>query len=419
MKSKKTAIYLIVASLFILSGLFFVYLLAHNQPEFPKKIYNEKQLKIAIDDYQSYFIRNGTIGDFVAGVSGTLFGLAAFVLVYLTYIEQKIATEKERIEDRFFELIKLHKENINELKLFDPVTEELVASGRNVFKNIYRQIEASFYLIDIIFGNCKPSDILTGEIIKKLDNANLKNRDVLPIDFAKINIAYSIVFFGVGHESLGTVKDLLYREYKKNFIDAVFYFFSLVPHRSIKLGYIHWVKISKDKIFIEEILKALLLPEKNYKTILKNKFATHERIEDLKYLLDNRISQQKYFGGHQSKLGHYYRHIFQTVQFIDRQKIDYAEKYDYIKTFRAQFSNYEQHIFFFNSLSFMGRAWELDFKNVIYQPNLWLITKYNLIKNIPDLTLFNKIKVKEFYPDIDFEFENPPATRKKIIKYFK
>lgn len=75
---------------------------------------------------------------------------------------------------------------------------------------------------------------------------------------------------------------------------------------------------------------------------------------------------------------------------------------------RSQMSNYEQIVFFLNSISIMGRNWEImpeinvklkDYHKYDFQ----LITKYKLIKNIPNEILFG-IKYKTYYPYIEYEF---------------
>ena len=86
------------------------------------------------------------------------------------------------------------------------------------------------------------------------------------------------------------------------------------------------------------------------------------------------------FGGHMSRLGHYFRHLFQTVNYVHSADfLTRDEKYDYVKTLRAQLSTEELVIFFFNSLSLFGEKWELSVKN----DNDKLITRYRFIKNIP------------------------------------
>jgi len=83
--------------------------------------------------------------------------------------------------------------------------------------------------------------------------------------------------------------------------------------------------------------------------------------------------------GVSSYLGHYYRHLYQTVCFVDKQKqLKPEEKYSYVKMLRAQLSDYEQILFYYNAMSSMGTSWlELS------DDNLSLITRYRLIKNVP------------------------------------
>jgi hypothetical protein len=113
------------------------------------------------------------------------------------------------------------------------------------------------------------------------------------------------------------------------------------------------------------------------------------------------------FKGHQARLGHYFRHLFQTVTYIDRQpSLSYSEKYEYIKTLRAQFSTQEQVLLFLNSMSELGAAWERGNRDM----NKQLITKYNLLKNIPDG--FPAVaSVREFYPRIAYEGDADSAER--------
>jgi hypothetical protein len=78
------------------------------------------------------------------------------------------------------------------------------------------------------------------------------------------------------------------------------------------------------------------------------------------------------FEGHQSRLGHYYRHLYQMIQYVDRQTLK-IDKYDYVKTIRAQLSTHEQAMLLVNSRTPIGRSW---WKND-------LMLKYRLLKNIP------------------------------------
>lgn len=102
------------------------------------------------------------------------------------------------------------------------------------------------------------------------------------------------------------------------------------------------------------------------------------------------------FVGHQIRLGHYYRHLFQTVKYVDDQKYLNKKRYEYIKTLRAQLTTFEESLLFFNSLSVLGKNWRNDKSN--------LIETYQLIKNLPPEFTF-KIDPKSIYPKITFEYE--------------
>ena len=122
-------------------------------------------------------------------------------------------------------------------------------------------------------------------------------------------------------------------------------------------------------------------------------------------------SHEKYYGGHQHRLGHYFRHLFQSYKFLSRQThISFEKRYFYGKTLRAQLSTYEQFLLFINSLSSLGMKWqytaELEFdapsKNLQLE-DFKFITRYQLIKNLPGSKYFD-LTYREFYPQVKFEY---------------
>lgn len=78
------------------------------------------------------------------------------------------------------------------------------------------------------------------------------------------------------------------------------------------------------------------------------------------------------FEGHQSRLGHYYRHLYQAIRYVDEQKMA-IDRYQYVKTIRAQLSNHEQALLLINSLTPIGKNW---WKNEY-------LLRYRLVQNIP------------------------------------
>src|ERR1700761_2297035 len=80
------------------------------------------KVKAQLDARKDYWTVNGTRGDFTAGVVGTIFSLAGFIYLLLSFKQQRDANqlqvdafEHDKIETRFFELIKLHRDNVSEL----------------------------------------------------------------------------------------------------------------------------------------------------------------------------------------------------------------------------------------------------------------------------------------------------------------
>lgn len=84
----------------------------------------------------------------------------------------------------------------------------------------------------------------------------------------------------------------------------------------------------------------------------------------------------KPFSGHASRLGHYFRHLYLTVKsvvFSDVLKT-HGEKMRYLKILRAQLSNHEQIMLFYNWLSSFGSGWENDKHH--------FFTEFNMIHNL-------------------------------------
>ena len=101
-----------------------------------------------------------------------------------------------------------------------------------------------------------------------------------------------------------------------------------------------------------------------------------------------------YFGGNQSRLGHYFRNISQIVKYIDSADfLIYKEKYEYVKLLRTQLSQHEIAIFFLNTFSERGKSWKQN----------GCIVKYKLIKNIPE-NFIGEINPKEYFL-MKFEYE--------------
>src|SRR5882757_1620021 len=68
----------------------------------------------------------GQLGAFVGGYVGAMFALMGVVLLYSTLKNQRLAFTLQNFENKYFELIKMHRDNVAEIELQGE-------SGRKVF----------------------------------------------------------------------------------------------------------------------------------------------------------------------------------------------------------------------------------------------------------------------------------------------
>ncbi len=240
-------------------------------------------------------------GAFVGGYIGTFFMLISIVILLWTLSAQKSANQIQQFETKFLDLLKLHRENVAEMRLNNKSQRTVFVILRNEFQDIYS---------------------IVNEIYTQEDSNNLQ----------KANISYLILFYGLGETSTHMIKTLL-TNYDEEVINSI----------------------------IEEV----------------DSYRKKDGYKELTYLSKFKLKEYSFCNGHQSRLAHYFRHLYQTVSYIDSQDfLSIDEKKYYAKTLRAQLSNHELAIFFYNSLSILGQNWSKNGKTDF-------IDTYQLLKNIP------------------------------------
>jgi hypothetical protein len=234
----------------------------------------------------------GQLGDFVGGYIGTFFALASVVLLTSTLRNQRRSAQVLNFEAKYFELLRLHRDNVAELEVQGVI-------GRKLFVVLMRELRSAL------------------EIVKQVavkHDLNLSQRQLM-------HIAYYCLFFGTGPNSSRMLTQSL---------------------------------TDFSACFVSELVTKLDDPGAKH---------TAQKGRKLAYVP---------FEGHQSRLGHYYRHLYQAVRYVDQQTIE-IDKYQYVKTIRAQLSNHEQALLLLNSLTPIGQNW-------------WshgFIEKYRMVQNIP------------------------------------
>lgn len=296
------------------------------------------------------FTQTGNIGDTIGGITAPFIGLIGALLTFLAFWiqfkankeqtkqfeEQDRSNKKERFETKFYDLLKLHRDNINEFNIEDKVL------GRKCFIYMYSELRFCYCLIINLYSANRKSGKTKQDISKE----------------QIFNIAYLTFFFGIGKVSDNAYNDLM------KFFDKEL----ITEFHTLLKGWQQAYSERKEKITIPH--------EKDGICEMKIKY--------------------KPFEGHVSRLGHYFRHLFQTVKFvIEQDEKIVPNKYEYIKTLRAQLSTHEQLLIYYNSLSILGQPWN--------EQNI--LTEYRFIKNIPlPYADFYKLP-KEVFGELNYKGE--------------
>ena len=271
----------------------------------------------------------GIMNPFVA-IAAALITFAAFWVQYQANQSMLNENRKQQIITRFYEMLKIHRENVKELEWIQTIyspkathypipSEELsTKKGRPKFSYYLTEFDLIYRILDILAPK-------------------LKRRE-------KITKAYNIFYYGG----------------KDNFFNY-----------ELRSKLFKSLANTDENAFSEEI-QNIFTPYPNSE---KTKIITEILFQNRKYF----ISQPPFYG-HFEELHNYYRHLFLMVKTIaneDEKFIPYPEKRELLNILRAQLSNREQIMLFYNWFSGNGTEWEetRDKGNHFF-------TKYRMIHNI-------------------------------------
>jgi hypothetical protein len=249
------------------------------------------------------FTETGQIGDTIGGIMNPFISLAGVLLTFFAFYiqvkankqqyynfklelkEQREQFVKSQFENQFYEMLRLHKENVNEFSieqvLFNDSGEKSkqLISGRKVFELWKTELEILILLAK-----------------KHLHDIDTRNQ---------LNKTYGVFFHGLDNQA------------------------------DTNLGFITIALKIKNlyRLHTYSNLKRVCYGEFENEIIYSN---------ELGYDL---------FSGHSHLLAHYYRHLFQIVKFVvsqDEKILKYEDKRKYLRILRAQLSNNEQAMLFYN-----------------------------------------------------------------------
>ncbi|MCS3552335.1 MULTISPECIES: putative phage abortive infection protein [unclassified Sphingobacterium] len=353
------------------------------------------------------FKDNGEIGDAIGGLMNPFVAIAGVIVTGLAFYMQYQANQQileqvkhqdqqyrvDKFESQFYKLLDYHKENVREMK-FDMYDDH--AEGRKVFKLIVSQIESLYSELESFFENKVIDDIINSDFKTELENFKLITKDVDLKNFAYLNLCYCIVFLGVSNRDTFPLLKMLFKKYKKTFIRDVWFLSRLKPQDKNMLTEWRLIqKISNKNDFYTRF--------KSWTSPLEDGQTNSNEEDDLNLAFINLYKSFKFYGGHQFRLSHYFRNLYQIYNLISSEKsLSEEQKMSYARIVRSQLSTYELYLLFYNSVSSLGWSWE--FAN-IDDSSKCFITRYGILKNIPDLNVYNRINISSYFPNIDYDFK--------------
>ena len=329
----------------------------------------------------------GVIGD-TFGIMNPIIAIAAAIITFAAFWTQYqanaemleenkeerddaiILNRKQQLVNQFYEMLKIHQDNVKELEYYKfvatPEDESLpkkhstfsdekienepqlvVERGRSIFERYLVEFNIAYYLTGIFFP-------------KKSEKEKTK-------------IAYDAFYKGSYEKKFSDLVGKIEKEL--NNCDTFDKFENEIEK------YIILEKICDCKNEIRGILKGIF----NLKSFFRN---------------------HSFLKGHFGNLNHYYRHLFLMVKMIakeDEEVLPYSEKRDLLRILRAQLSNKEQIMLFYNWFSGHGKQWE-EFGD----EGNHFFTRFRMIHN---MTPYDAIPFKNIEDDSDIAVIN-------FIQYF-
>lgn len=282
----------------------------------------------------------GTIGDTLGGTTAPFIALIAAYLTFIAFWTQIRANRDvqrqfsiQQFEAQFFEMIRLHRENVSEMKITGYILLNTTTIEQRDNKTIKTITSAKN---ERIVEARKAFVSMAKEMRACYEFCELRQREYNVNNATMLKIAYHLFFFGS--------------------------FSKLVNDHG-------------HPDFLAKVRKDLKKIRKKH----KNSVGTENEFEGLNDKLINLHIKYAPFTGHESRLGHYYRHLFAAVKFVVQKEkeglFNYVKSREYLKILRVQLSNDENLLLYYNFLGGIGNKWE-DKENSFF-------IHYRMLHNLP------------------------------------
>ena len=334
----------------------------------------------------SCFNDTGEVGDTIGGIMSPFVAIAAAFLTFLAFWVQFKANEqqrkdisKERFENKFYELIHLHRENVKALRHHGNEGREAIVSSCYYISSIYSLIDNSFL-----------------KFYKNDTNALAQLQDLSKaypdVRFLFMEIAYNLFIYGEDY-----LRSLSCEEKE----------FAVYQH------VIHMIKTMCPFNTCDN--RYMYIPSDRISLLTKEYFECKDRDGAMvMYIPDD------FLANNHDVFGIYFRQLYHIVKMIAKSDLlSEKERYDYIKILRSQLSDFEQILLYYNSMSRVGYKWNRPMPpshvdlNEAWRETMKLIPRFRLIRNIPPSFQLFGVLPEEYYKDEIAEY------KKRNISFFE
>lgn len=358
----------------------------------------------------------GELGAILSGTIGTMVALLVAILTFLAFYVQYDANKKiqkqfryQQSSDQFYTMLNLHNKNVEEFRI-------------NSFLSDVKQIRYRLKIKGL--GEDKKVD-LKSIISKTLLAPHNAVRFKIRKDYKKYFNPISNVVYGRKCFIL-MIKDLHFTIHCVNKINQS-YKVKLDLDDEVDLAYrfFFWGTDSRHTNFSDNIKNGISLRIKDklneLKFLIRNE-ANGDKITfdyvttNGKYGVNHAVQDHFRFipiSGHSIRLAHYFRHLYQMVKQIhldiENENISKQSGLRFLNTLRAQMSNQEQLLLYYNYRIGFGGKWDKRSDRKKNERSEYeFLTKYKMIHNIP---LYNTIHENIEHPEDHFkEFINANSS---------
>lgn len=362
------------------------------------------------------FTATGAIGDTFGGILNPFVALAAVIVTGLAFYMQYQANKQlqdqfklQQFESQFYEMLKLHKENVNEMEIEGYEIKDRLSD--DLASDCYSE-ESFRKSIDESKGRHNLKKPL---IDQDLNKKQVKGRKIFYLMSKEISSVYQIIkkhYYNYCPQEFSSGNDgLELNEHSKYLLFYFAYdvFFSGKEQLEKDIKFKRVRKFINDESnndqFHKDILKDLEVLRTCHKMGVRylKKFNSKNGIKKSLHI----DFSYKPFGGHQIRLAHYYRHMFALVKFVVNQPnefLSYEDKRNYLKIFRAQLSNHEVVMLYYNWLGGYGEDWEVPkhLKKINDEGNRFF-TVYRIIHNLNANLVLDEFNPEELFSNHEYD----------------